>query len=115
MRSKDKKMLYLGFFILVICLIIGFSLSFYMVIPKDELNNDIKNYYIKQAIIYFKDENKNIVSINSLIKGGYATQKKEFKDYGCKSNTSYIKKENNIIILHTDCDKYTKDFKIKEG
>lgn len=115
MRNKDKKMLYLGLFILIVCLIAGLSLSLYMIIPRDELNVDVKDYYVKQAIIYFNEENKNLVSVSSLIKSGYATSKKEFNDYGCKLNTSYINKEDNIIVFHTDCKKYTKDYKIKEG
>ena len=108
-------MLYLALFIFIICIILGLSIAIYYIIPKDELDNDIKEYYINKAITYFEDEEKSFVSIKTLIKRGYASNKKEFIDYECNSNTSYIQKKNDIIIFHSDCEKYTKDYKVKEG
>ena len=108
-------MLYLALFIFIMCIIVGLSIALYYIIPKDELDNSVKEYYINKAIIYFEDEEKSFVSIKTLIKSGYASEKKEFINYGCNNSTSYVQKNNDIIIFHSSCEKYTKDYKVKEG
>lgn len=112
MSKKEIKSLTLGIIVFIICLFVSIFFAFYLIIPKDKLNVEIKKYYISASLNYFSDNKENEISIDNLIKKGYAKKQKEFEEYMCEYKTSYIYKENSILTLKLDCKNYTNNYKI---
>ncbi|MBQ3142054.1 MAG: hypothetical protein IJB82_00940 [Bacilli bacterium] len=113
MRKDEKKGLVFGFFTLIIILYISIFISFYLLLPKDKLSKDIKDYYLKSSISYFEKEAKNSVSLDLLIKKGYAKKKQELKDYKCNYKESELIKDKDLITLKLNCKNHTNDITIK--
>lgn len=112
MNKKEIISLTLGIIIFIICLLISIFFAFYLLIPKDKLNIEIKKYYMSASLDYFNDNNENEISIDDLIKKGYAKKQKKFEEYMCEYKTSNIYKENNILTLKLTCKNHTNNYKI---
>lgn len=112
MSKKEIKYLTLGIIVFIICLFISIFFALYLLIPKDKLNTEIKKYYIEASLDYFNNNELNEISIDNLIKKGYAKRQKKFEEYMCDYKTSNIYKEDKILTIKFDCKNYTKDYKI---
>lgn len=113
MRKYEKKGILAGIFVIILCFFIAIFTATYLIIPKDTFDKDIKNYYIESAIVYFSEYKSEIkISIDKLIKKGYAEKKSEMDSYLCDYESSYLTKDNNSISLNLSCEKYTKEYKV---
>lgn len=112
MTKYEKKGLIIGILTLLICIIFSIFFAFYLLIPKDKINKSIKNYYIDSFIFYYLDNEDETVTLDDLIKKGYAKKHEELTKNSCDYKTSYINKENKIITLNLKCKIYTKEYKI---
>lgn len=110
MRKDEKKGLKQGIFVIICCIVISIACAIYIIKPRDTYEVSIKNYYLDASIEYFKANDTNKVTLDYLVKKGYADRKEEFET--CDYKTSLLVKKYNTITLILNCKKFTEEYKV---
>ena len=116
LSKKDKtkiKIVLISILVVSICAFVSLKLANYLLIPQDKITNDTKEYYILSSSEYFKDKTLAYISIENLIKSGYAEEKRDIINNQCDVKNSFISKQNDTYYLTINCDNFISDLKIK--
>lgn len=113
MSEKNMKYLTTALSIIFVLLVITPLSIAYSFEPKDNLDNEIKEYYLNKSFDFFDTFKKeNTISIETLIKKGYAERFDELEKEKCNTSNSLIQKKDNIYSIDIICDNYTSSLKI---
>ncbi len=95
------------------CICASFLVVLYVLAPKMEINKKTKEYYITASIDYFKENiDMSKVTIDTLIKTGYAEYIDDLKYSSCKRKESDIIKNGNKYEITFYCDGYKTNYAV---
>jgi hypothetical protein len=113
MNSNNLKYLTFALSLTFSLLVITPLVSAYAIASKDNLDDDLKGYYINCSFDYFDDyEKDNQISIERLIKKGYAQRNEKLSTENCNISNSIITKNDNVYSIDIICKEYTSSLKV---